>query len=77
MSLKIEGAAMGLNYGFDRLRFLTPVKVGSRVRLKGRVVEVVEKKPRHFLFKLDMTMEVEGEKKPALVAEWLNMFVME
>jgi acyl dehydratase len=67
---KYAGMLMGVNYGFNRVRFVSPVKVGSRIRgravtgnaeLKGSTVEVT----RNF------TVEIEGEEKPALVAEWL------
>jgi acyl dehydratase len=71
---KYEGVLMGINYGFNKVRFVSPVKVGSRIRaravtanaeLKGNAVEVT----RNF------TVEIEGEDKPALVAEWVTRTV--
>ena len=64
---------MGVNYGFDKVRFLQPVKVGSRIRASAKVLEATEKNPGQYLFKLDITVEIEGEDKPAVKAEWLSM----
>ena len=66
---------MGLNYGFDKVRFLAPVKVNSRVRAKSILLEVSEKKPGQFLVKQQLSIEIEGEPKPALIAEWLTMAI--
>lgn len=74
--ISVDGAKMGLNYGCDKLRFLQPVRVGSRIRGSAVLASVVEKKPGHFLFKSNMTVEIEGANTPALVAEWLTMVVM-
>jgi len=72
----MEDAVMGLNYGFDKIRFLAPVKVNSRVRGRARLVEVTEKAPKQFLIKQEITVEIENEAKPALVAEWLTMVIV-
>lgn len=69
-----EGLKMGMNYGFDKIRFLAPVKVGARVRAVAVLKEVTEKKPGQFLFATEMTVEIEGEDKPALIADWLIMY---
>jgi len=69
-----EGTKMGMNYGFDKLRFLSPVKVDSRVRAVAKLLDVSEKKPGQLLFKFEFAVEIEGEGKPALVAEWLLMY---
>ena len=71
--LTIEGAYMGVNYGFDNIRFIAPVKVGSKIRAHSRVVEIVEKSPGRFMSKTEVTIEIEGEDKPALKALWLGM----
>lgn len=71
-----EGLAMALNYGLDRLRFLQPVRAGSRVRLRSEVLEVRKKAPGRFLLRAEATVEIEGETKPALVAETLAMYVV-
>lgn len=69
----VENAKMGLNYGFDKIRFLQPVRVGSRIRGRGVLMSVDEKNPGQYLFKLNITVEIEDVDKPALVAEWLVM----
>jgi acyl dehydratase len=70
-----EGTVMAINYGSDKVRFLQPVKVGQRIRLKGRMLEVIEKKPGQWLTKTAMTIEIEGEETPALIAEILSLFI--
>lgn len=69
----MKDAVMGVNYGFDRIRFLAPVKVDSRVRARFRLGDFQEKAPGQFLMKQEVTIEIENEPKPALVAEWLTM----
>lgn len=73
VGVDIPNRTMGVNYGFDKVRFLQPVKVGSRIRAKATVLEAAEKSPGQFLFKLDITVEIEGQDKPAIKAEWLSM----
>ncbi len=70
-----EGTVMGLNYGFDKVRFLAPVRAGKRVRAHVEVVSVDEKSGGRFLVKQVISVEIEGEETPALVAEWLSMLV--
>ena len=70
-----ENMLMGINYGFDKVRFLAPVKVNKRVRARARLLDVQEKKPGHFLIKQEVTIEIEGETTPALIAEWLTMAI--
>lgn len=72
-SLQVEGMVMAINYGFDKVRFIAPVKVDSRVRANARLLDVTEKNPGQFMLKTEVTVEIEGEVKPALVAEWLTM----
>lgn len=69
-----QGMKMGMNYGFDKLRFMAPVKVGKRVRARAKLLDAAEKKPGQWLLKFEYTIEIEGEEKPALVAEWLLMY---
>jgi acyl dehydratase len=69
----IEGAYMGVNYGFDSVRFIAPVKVGKRIRAHAKTLQVTEKKPGQFLSKTEVTIEIEGEEKPALKAVWIGM----
>ncbi len=72
-----EGITMGINYGSDKVRYLAPVKVGQRIRAKPRVVEADEKRPGQWLVKTAVTVEIEGESAPALVAEILSMFIVD
>ncbi|WP_237060158.1 MaoC family dehydratase [Microbulbifer sediminum] len=69
----IAGVEMAVNYGLDRVRFINPVKVDQRVRVQARVLDVVDRGGGRYQVKLEMTMEIEGEEKPALIAEWLIM----
>ena len=71
-----EGVKMAVNYGLDRVRFLAPVRSGSRVRGRFTLDSVEEKAPGQVLMRHTVTVEIEGEEKPALSAEWLGlMFV--
>jgi acyl dehydratase len=72
-SLIINGFYMGVNYGFDKVRFIAPVKVGKRIRAVPKILDISSKKPGQYLFKTEVTIEIEGEDKPACVAEWLSM----
>jgi len=69
-----KGMKMGMNYGFDKLRFMAPVKVGKRVRAVATLLDATEKKPGQWLMKYQFTVEIEGEDKPAVIAEWLLMY---
>ena len=70
-----ENMTMAFNYGLDRVRFLTPVNVGSKVRTKAKLLSVDEKEDGRYLVKNEVTMEIEGQEKPAFIAEALTMFV--
>lgn len=72
-STMIEGFYMGINYGFDKVRFISPVKVNSKIRGTAKLVEVIEKKPGQFQLKSEVTVEIQGSDKPALQAEWLTI----
>jgi acyl dehydratase len=65
-----------VNYGFDKVRFVAPVKVGKRIRAQSMLSEVSERKPNNVIMKIGVTVEIEGEDKPALVAEWLSLHVV-
>lgn len=69
-----EGLKMGMNYGFDKLRFLAPVKAGKKIRARGKLIDVTDKGGGRYLLKTEVTVDIEGEDKPALVAEWLTMY---
>jgi acyl dehydratase len=68
-----EGAKMVVNYGLDSVRFIQPVKVDSKVRLKVDLVDATEKKPGQWLLKATATLEIEGSEKPAYIAEPLSL----
>ena len=68
-----ENTVMGMNYGFDKIRFLAPVKSGKRVRMVGEVLNVNQKDENRFLTTFGVSIEIEGEDTPALVAEFLLM----
>ena len=74
--LKLENTVMGINYGFDKLRFINPVKVNSNIRGRFKLIGAEQKKPNHYLLKHEVTVEIDGEEKPALIAEWLGMTVV-
>ncbi|KRO97168.1 MAG: dehydratase [SAR86 cluster bacterium BACL1 MAG-120828-bin5] len=76
IALVVEGAKMGLNYGLDKVRFLSPVPVNSRIRMNSVVMDITEKNPGQFLVKSAVTMEIEGLEKPAFIAETLSMWVL-
>ena len=68
-------AVTGLNYGLDKVRFVAPVKAGARVRARANLVSAEPQKGGRMLLKLQCTLEIEGETKPALVAEVLCMLI--
>lgn len=69
----LEGVVMGVNYGFDKLRFLAPVPAGARVRGRFKLLSAEDKGGGRWLLKHELTVEIEGGDKPALIAEWLGM----
>jgi len=69
----VEGARMGVNYGLNKLRFITPVKNGKKVRGHFKLTGYDEKSPGQHLLTQEVTVEIEGEDKPALVAETLTL----
>ena len=71
----MKNVVMGINYGFEKVRFLAPVKVESRVRARVKLQEFQEKNPGQYLLKQEITIEIENEAKPALIAEWLTMLM--
>jgi acyl dehydratase len=71
--LRPEGVKMGVNYGFERVRFMAPVRSGKRVRGRFILARFEEKKPGQWQFVHNVTVEIEGEEKPALVADWIGL----
>ena len=70
-----QDAAAGLNYGLDKVRFLTPVKAGARVRTRVVLISAQPQEGKRLLLKLDCRLEIEGEAKPAVIAETLCMLI--
>ena len=68
----IEGVAFSVNYGFERIRFLSPVRSGSRVRGRFVLASLEERSPGEATLTWDVTVEIEGAEKPALVARWIT-----
>ena len=68
-----ENTVMAVNYGCDKVRFIQPVRVDQRVRARVIPRSVIERHPGQFLIKSEITIEIEGEEKPALIAEWLAL----
>jgi acyl dehydratase len=73
--LQPAGVAYALNYGFERVRFMAPVPVGSRIRNRIVLTDVADKGAGRFVVRTQNTVEIEGGRKPALVADWLGLFV--
>ncbi len=71
----MPGQVMGINYGFNKLRFLSPVRAGSRLRGRFVLKSVVQRKPTELLRENTLTIEIEGQETPALVADWLGIAV--
>lgn len=70
---RIDGRKFGLNYGLNRVRFLAPVKSGKRVRGHFRLLDLAEREPGTYQFTSEVTVEIEGEEKPAAIAEWITL----
>lgn len=69
----MEGVKMGLNYGFNKVRFVAPVKTGSRIRGRFLLKAMEERTPGQWVATMNVTIEIEGEERPAAIAEWLTM----
>ena len=73
-SVPVANTLMAINYGTDKVRFLQPVKVGTRVRARTVLSSADERRPGQWLLKQTVTVEIEGEEKPAMVAEALMLY---
>jgi acyl dehydratase len=69
----IEGAKMGVNYGLNKVRFMAPVKSGKRVRGRFKMLDVSERSPGVMQSTVEVSVEIEDEPKPALIAEWVTL----
>jgi acyl dehydratase len=68
-----ENLKMAVNYGFERVRFIAPVRAGKRIRGHFRLASAEEKRPGQWQFVHNVTVEIEGEEKPALTADWIGL----
>lgn len=69
----IDGTKMGVNYGYNRIRFLAPVRSGKRVRGRFLARDISEPRPGQIMSVIEVTVEIEDETKPALIAEWVTL----
>lgn len=72
----IKGQAMGINYGFDKVRFMNPVREGSKVRGTFTLLEVKQRSQSEWQLRHGVSVEIEGQDKPALIAEWLSLAIV-
>ena len=72
----VQGQSMGVNYGFEKVRFVAPVRAGARIRGRFRLAALTERAPGEWQARHVVTVEIEGGAKPALVADWLSLFVL-
>ena len=75
-TVALERAQVSINYGFEKLRFLTPVVSGARVRGRFVLADAVERKPDQWLLSYDVTVEIEDQSKPAIVARWITLQIL-
>lgn len=73
---RIAGRRMGVNYGFDRVRFVAPVRSGARVRGRFVLTALERRAPHELMMRYAVSVEIEGGNKPALVADWLTLAVL-
>ncbi len=71
--LRPDGIRMGVNYGFEKVRFIAPVRSGKRVRGRFVLASFEEKRPGQYQFTHQVTVEIQGEDKPALIADWIGL----
>jgi len=75
-AVALERAQVSINYGFEKLRFLTPVVSGSRVRGRFVLANAVERKSDQWLLSYDVTVEIEDQSKPAIFARWITLQIL-
>jgi acyl dehydratase len=73
----LRGWRMGVNYGFDRVRFLAPVRSGARIRARFVLRDCAERAPGEVMLRCGVTVEIDGSAKPALTAEWITLALLE
>jgi acyl dehydratase len=73
---RVEGLAMGVNYGFDKVRFVAPVRAGARIRGRFKLEALTRRSLSELQAINAVTVEIEGSDKPALVVQWLSLYVL-
>ncbi len=73
ISVTLDGVVMGVNYGFDKVRFVQPVPVNSEVRARTKLLDIQQKKRGQIFSNIQVTVEIKDSPKPALIAEWLTL----
>jgi len=71
---RVDGVKMGVNYGGNKTRFIAPVRSGKRIRGHWKLLDLEEKRPGQWQQTHEITIEIEGEDKPALITEWIMQF---
>lgn len=74
-NVRLAGTKITINYGLDKVRFLNPVRIGARIRARFVLLSIEEKNPGQWLLKNQATVEIEGQDKPAMIAESLSLVV--
>ena len=69
----LKGRTMGVNYGFDKVRFVAPVPAGARIRARFKLAELVQRSDKEWMMRHNVSIEIEGKDKPALIADWLTL----
>lgn len=72
----IEGTVMGINYGFDKVRFLNPVRSGSQVRGHFKLAGMEPRGDNQLLIRYAISVEIDGVEKPAIACEWLSLIIL-
>lgn len=76
-TIRPEGLVMGVNYGSDKVRYLQPVRAGQRIRAQQKILQITQKSSSNWLFKIQVSLEIENTDTPALIAELLLMYIVE
>ncbi|RDC61305.1 3-hydroxybutyryl-CoA dehydratase [Alteripontixanthobacter maritimus] len=71
---RMDGIKMAVNYGGNKTRFISPVRSGKRIRGHWKLIEMTEKRPGQWQQTCEITIEIEGEEKPALICEWMTQY---
>ena len=75
-STKLANSVMGINYGFDKVRFMNPVREGSKIRGSFTLLDVKQRSENEWQLRHGVQVEIEGQEKPALIAEWLSLAIV-